>query len=398
MRTHWDPALFFLIALLPAACSKSEPGAVEPTTTRGLVPLDAPTADAEPPGAVSGHEGHGHEGHGHGALPGQARPYYHDFGAVPDGEVAQHVFRLRNSDPVPVTISRMSPSCGCTVPFVSYTNADGVVVQGDATNEPEILTVPPGALVELGVVIDSVRIREKNVHKLMQVRVTTTSEADPFLTLECSILVEQPFRALNTDLRRMPVSVGGKTTAQVLPVGSSGARIAALGAVPDGLVASLVQEEGRDAWRVEVEALPPIPLGIFQREIELQSETKDGMPGRPFLLRISGGGIADVELRPPQVILREGGDDGGKEALVTLAANVPGMRLLVLSAEPGGSARDSIRVEFEPVEPDSAGRSSQWNLRVRALPDAVDKRFSGTVVVRTDDPQHPELSLTYASY
>ena len=35
------------------------------------------------------------------------RPYFHDFGTVRQGPILKHVFELRNTDPVPLTITHV---------------------------------------------------------------------------------------------------------------------------------------------------------------------------------------------------------------------------------------------------------------------------------------------------
>ena len=45
----------------------------------------------------------------------------HDFGTVDEGDVATHTFRFTNTGGVPVSLSEVVASCGCTTP--SYTTA-----------------------------------------------------------------------------------------------------------------------------------------------------------------------------------------------------------------------------------------------------------------------------------
>ncbi len=39
-----------------------------------------------------------------------------DFGKITDGEVVEHTYRFKNVGKVPVTISKVEASCGCTTP------------------------------------------------------------------------------------------------------------------------------------------------------------------------------------------------------------------------------------------------------------------------------------------
>lgn len=40
----------------------------------------------------------------------------HDFGKIPEGPVAEHVFEFKNTGKEPLIISNASASCGCTTP------------------------------------------------------------------------------------------------------------------------------------------------------------------------------------------------------------------------------------------------------------------------------------------
>ena len=40
----------------------------------------------------------------------------HDFGTIKEGEVAEHVFKFKNTGEAPLIISSATASCGCTVP------------------------------------------------------------------------------------------------------------------------------------------------------------------------------------------------------------------------------------------------------------------------------------------
>jgi len=60
-----------------------------------------------------------------------------DFGTIKQGEIARHVFKVKNTGTQPLKISRVKPSCGCTTP--------------NWTKEP----IPPGGEGEIEVAFDS---------------------------------------------------------------------------------------------------------------------------------------------------------------------------------------------------------------------------------------------------
>jgi hypothetical protein len=43
----------------------------------------------------------------------------HDFGNIPEGPDAQHIFTFKNNGKEPIIIQKAQPSCGCTVPSFS---------------------------------------------------------------------------------------------------------------------------------------------------------------------------------------------------------------------------------------------------------------------------------------
>src|SRR5262245_44639086 len=86
--------LLCLLPAAPAACGGSS--AAVPSPGLGLVVVPADPAD---------------RGVAPEALEARGvRSYFHDFGRVPLGDKVQHVFQLENTDPRPVTVTRMQAS------------------------------------------------------------------------------------------------------------------------------------------------------------------------------------------------------------------------------------------------------------------------------------------------
>lgn len=56
------------------------------------------------------------------------RPLSHDFGPIRQNQSVRHLFRLQNSDSVPIQITKAASSCRCTIPA----GIDGVTVQPGA--------------------------------------------------------------------------------------------------------------------------------------------------------------------------------------------------------------------------------------------------------------------------
>jgi len=336
------------------------------------------------------------------AGPAEAddRPLYHDFGRVPDGERVEHVFRLRNTDGVPVRIDRMDPSCGCTVPSISYVGADGVRVEGDTSRPDGILTVPPGAVAELAVRIDTAHIQQKNQDKLLNVRLTTSSEHTAFLTLECHLVVHRPFRGAPQQvlIRNAPVSLGGVAETRLFPEGSSGDRITGVASVPEGYTAELLHEPqgDRETWRLRVEALPPLEVGRSTAEVLLDTVDAEGRPGPPFPVTVAVIGLPDLLLEPSRIVLRDFTDGALASGTAELVTHVPGQRFAITGHSIKGSLRGHLELEVEPIDPDSAGRSARWLVRLETLPGIDARSFSGSITLHLDAADVSEFTFTYA--
>ena len=376
-----------------AACEGSK---TTEATGEGLVVL----ASELPAGEPVELEDHGHD-HEHADEPRSAvRTYFHNFGVVPDGEVASHTFRLRNSDPVPVTITRMSPSCGCTVPAVRYLRPGAEPVIGRPANEPEILVIPPLAEVELTVRVDTASIRNKNVQKLMQVRVTTDSLNDPYLTLECSLMVEQAFRVAGNfaSLGKLPTSIGGFANVEVSQIGATGATLTGVGATPPGVEAKLTRGSvvGRGVWNLLLTVSPPLELGNYIGQVELLAETAEGEPHPSWFVEYRGTVVPDIQVNPSRIIFEGFRGDGLGSVEAEIRTMIPGARFAILGAEVNGVMKDDIEVEWSPIGSPGASSSAAWTLKATASPELEAGRFSGTITILTDDAQTPRIDLVYA--
>ncbi|MFT5284306.1 MAG: hypothetical protein ACI8TQ_000462 [Planctomycetota bacterium] len=404
LRPIWNS--FALLAFLPIWTSCGSEGSEEADISgAGLVVVAQVPLETGDLGHLDDEHGHTHVPNSLGLmseeeLGGPIRSYYHNFGTVADGDVAAHTFQLRNSDRLPVTITRMSPSCGCTVPSVRYFAEDGSTVRGLPSNEPEILVIPPGAMVELDIHIDTNTVKSKNVTKLMQVRITTDSQNDPYLTLECSITVEQAFYVDGDflSLGNMPISIGGEGRTEISLIGDSASRLSGIGILPPGLSAELNQQAiiGRPVWELIARVEPPLKLGNFTGQIELLTEGADGEARPPLLINLRGSAIPDIAVSPPRFFFQDIRSDGIATIAAEVSTMIPGARFKILSAETTGTMKDFISVEFFPRDNPNDTSAAHWTVKATASPDIDVDRFSGTIELVTDDPQTPQISVIYA--
>ena len=173
---------------------------------------------------------------------------FHEFGEVHVGEVVRHVFELENTDPVPVVIQEMLTSCGCSTPNVWYTDpVTGEDVYGRPHNTGQILAVPPGATAHLEVEIDSSRVTKKNTDRLVSIRLTTDSKNAPYKTLECHIVVVQPFRLTpeKLDLGTVASSAGGSASVEIFRDVANAGDLVGLEPLPDGVWPTCARSSAR---------------------------------------------------------------------------------------------------------------------------------------------------------
>jgi len=68
---------------------------------------------------------------------------FHDFGDIHQGEVAEHVFTFTNTGKVPVKISHIATTCGCTAPEwpkkpIPPNQSEEIVVRFDSSGKSGI--------------------------------------------------------------------------------------------------------------------------------------------------------------------------------------------------------------------------------------------------------------------
>ena len=332
--------------------------------------------------------------------PDLARPYFHSFGRVADGETVSHVFRLRNTDEVPVSILDVKPGCGCTVPALRTTRADQSVVRGvrDPRGDEPRITVDPGAVVEVELAIDTQHVSNKNADKTVQTTLTTDSPNGYYVKLETHVFVERPFQLVpnGVNLGRVPVSGGGEGKVEIVRAGGFDHTIEQVAHAPEGLQVELASENrlGTDVWTLSVRLLPPLDLGRWTGTAELTTRGTDGSPGRPVAVPVQADVVPDLSPSPSRfVFLAQDDESFGQVTLTTLMS---GHRFGVTAADVSAEHRTWLSIGFEAEDADTRGRSPRWLLTLRALePEEITELVRGVVRVQLDDPQHPFVDIPY---
>jgi hypothetical protein len=331
------------------------------------------------------------------------RPYYHDFGTVADGETITHVFRMRNTDPVPVAIQRVDPGCGCTVASLRVVHPDGRVEPGlsPRSKAETLLSVPSGAVAELELVVETRDLATKNTHKLITTRVLTDSPNGYFLSFEVHLYVLQPFAVVPATLAFGDVAESGGGSAKVeivqaTPAGMPLHELGELGELPAGLTAELLKElrMGRALWTLNARLEPPLERGPRHGTLQVATVQADGELGRALEVPWSANVVGDLLTDPQRIAFRARPEARtGQTELFSLLA---GHRLRVTAVDVPAEQREFLAARFEPLEADDTGHSERWRVALELVAAPPEQEIlSGTLRVALDDPQHPSYALEY---
>ena len=371
-----------LAALLAACGDASSPGPAaetEPQTQGGLAVVDP--EDPEHPWSI-------------------------ELGAVPDGETVERVVRLENrlrsadGEPLPLQIRSILSGCSCTLPSIAYVAADGTRVEGDPRAKNGVITLPPGAVAELVLRLDTRSAPVKNRPKLVVIRIITDSPSDPYLSLEARFLVDAPFGAAppGINLGAVGVNVGGAGATDLYAVHPDQQReLVAVIEAPPNVEAELERKPiGHGLWTLRARLLPPIPHGYQEHVIRLSTTGPGGIgEGRPFEVRLAAQGAPDVQILPERLLLAVPPGGGAERAEAEILSRIPGQSFAVLGARLEGGASERLRVELVPVSPDQDGRSGRWLVHLVASVPLAEAAVAGKLVLSLDDPQFPELQAAY---
>jgi uncharacterized protein DUF1573 len=339
---------------------------------------------------------------GRGVERRDPRLNFHDFGRVQDGDTVERVFRLRNEDPRPVSITRVDPGCGCTVASLRLVRADGSVERGEPVRSKaeRLVTAQPGEVIELVVKIATRDLVTKNNDKLISIRVLTDSPNGYFLTLEVHILAEQAFTVVPGALAlgSIPTSGGGRGKVDIVPTVHARTELGALLPPPPGVTAELTREIRNAAplWTLQVTLEPPLPRGPFTTKLRIATEESPGVPGRELEVPVTATVVDDFAGTPERIVFAAPRGEASR-ATAEFRSLLAGQRPRVTAVEVPEAHRAWLRASYEPVEPDDAGSSVLWRITLESLPPlpAEQEMLSGKLLVRMDDSQHPSHALEY---
>lgn len=356
-------------------------------------------------GGSGEHEGgdqhvHGQDDSGFVFLDPQhpSHPNWVDFGDLELGETRVAVVKLRNVEKVPIVVENLQSGCSCTIPEVFYVDAAGTRVTGNARSNQRVIEVPPQAVLEVHLKVDSKLSPAVNKDKLVIVRMTTDSDVDPYVSIEARMKVVSAFQAApaEIDVRRIGTNAGGVAGTEIAPIGHSGRRLVDVLEAPAGVTATLSpsSRQGIDTWDLYVKVEAPVPPGSREQVVRLRTTGPGGEgEGAPFDIKVRWTATDDVEVVPNRLVFLRDSGTGIESAQSELFARMPGQKLRITGHRIQGENTQFTTISYEAQTPDDQGRSARWLIRVDPTAELGDRAIQGLLVLETDDSQFPTIEV-----
>jgi hypothetical protein len=336
------------------------------------------------------------------AAPVETR---HAFGTIGTGMKGSHRFEIRNAGGGPLTLSRGSSSCSCTVSDFE-SDAGGspdskkVVLPGEST----FVTVtwqgkPPGGPFQ------------------QQVTILSDDPRRPEIVFVVEGTVVSAWRAVPDSITLPPLatSTGGQAAATVYTYGAEPPELGdvtidhpetapffSLATVPLSAADVAAEPGATGGFRVEVEVLPGLPLGPLKRTITARFAMPEEVTAELPLVGTVGG---DLVLAGP-------GWDSSRQALMlgTVSGRTGLKRRIFLTAK--GPYREQVRPVVRETVPDTlvvtigepapvgAGGVLRIPIDLAIRPGSRSSNHlcseqgpAGRIVFETGHPESPELSI-----
>ncbi|MBM3989086.1 MAG: DUF1573 domain-containing protein [Planctomycetes bacterium] len=358
-------------------------------------------ADAEVHG---GAEVHGQDERGFVFLDPQhpAHPNWVDIGDLELGDTASTTVRMRNVEDHSITIDSVLAGCSCATPRIAAVTASGERIVGDARASSGVLVVPPQAVVELTLFVDSRLSPARNKDKLVVVRLTTDDDHDPYLSIELRMKVTSAFQCLPTelDLQRIPRNGGAFGRVDIAGIGDSGRRLLDVLETSPEIGATLAEANPTGVspvWSLHVTVRPPLLIGPQERVVRIgTSHASGGGEGRPYEIKVRWTATEDVEVSPARMLFLRDGTLGRDIARTELFARLAGQTIAITGASIEGPGTEGLTVQTEPASPVHDGRSSRWRISVDPGASVQLGKLEGRVIVTTDDASYPRFEIPFA--
>ena len=343
----------------------------------------------------------------------------HDFGPARQGDILNHVFKLKSTGENPVRIRQASPTCGCTVSKVAV--GDGMGNFGPYKMGDEI---PAGREVQIEAALDTSHKTNKT-----QVRINVYTN-DPIGLTQLALTSNiEPFIKATPPFVNMGDIKEGEEKVQVIDIRTSRGEAVMLSddtsnpiKLPPGMTVDLVpvapNEGGGSAhWQARVTVGAGANEGPIGYQIRLNSdfempEDKAHTPTGPGPVIVGGAKFYKVSasvngrvlgalsftpqflsmglVRPGQVVKRN----------VKVISHDPDFDLskakVELRPETGQELawKDNFSTSLRPAV--GLSNAIDVQLVLEGLPDGSDGSFRGVMVILTGHPTKPELAVRFS--
>lgn len=284
-----------------------------------------------------------------------------DFGRIPQRVTRPHTFSIRNDGTEALRILKVTPDCGCTLAQL----ADSVIAPGDSTT--------------LHVVFDS---GSYSGEQRKVVIIETNDPAEPRIDLLLLSYVARDIENSQRILAFGPVRRGTTSALSTVLTVERGVPFKVhtpIGA--EELVEWTVTRDpqsGPDAWKVEARLRPDAPFGRFNVRVDIPVDH----PTRKSE-KISVRGLIHSYYSPVDPGINFG----------SLMAGQPLTRTLALKADGPGDYRITEARTSVPWLTASLKKNGNDYLLTVKIDAKEPTRVRETVVLKTTDPEQPELSI-----
>ncbi len=366
-----------LLLLLLAACGQDASGAESGKPGEFIKPRSSPGIEV-----LNGTVGH---------------PFYINLGTLIHGEPAAHTFTLRNTEDVPVTILRTVPACTCArVHSIVTKPEEGEPVQAKMNQRNDILTVAPGELFDVVVVVNTKELKDET-EKNSIVTMATDSKVQPYVQFEIYFKSLRLFYQSKPQLNLGSIPVGGGVGATLQiwtrPVDHR-ARLIEIVETSEGLQADLESISGFEAnWNLSVTAIGQIEKGPMRGHVILSHSDADGegTEGR-LKIPITGTVVDPVALYPLGLSFGDISAKLGKTLPASVQGLAAGHQIKVQKAEITGPSAPYLDITLEPVAPSSFGTALRVDIKLIAKPGIPEGPVDATLTVELADPSLPPIS------
>ncbi len=300
------------------------------------------------------------------------------------GRSTQGEFRLRNRLDEPLRILRVGPTgCDCNVVHIRLPDRPPGQDRPQADPDALDLVLAPGERMIVGMKLSTARYREPVSRKTGGIPVVLEGHAPAIL--QWAVDIWTPFWLEPWSVHLGPIGVRERATASVQLQAKDDARFTpVLPEEVDGwrIQVSKLPSPDFDRYRVDLMAPEELPLGPFQKRIEVRTDVPEG-PVMAFYL--TGEVVPDLTVHPSRLLfpaLRPVHQD------LTLLMRDPMRTAPRPRVRFEGEAASRLRLEFLASED-----PRRLRLRVHAEGEAPERSLGARLILETGDPETPVLEV-----